>query len=189
MCSPPGSARSDVAGWTMVSTWPVENVLFNNGVLLFGDPVFAHALPRLRDLAQYILASNVADTDDAGANGEVRAIASEPTTRSCNHRRMEGCIGVIPVMEIGSNQWYSMHGVVSLQATARPSITRDDEMLCLGLFAPRRPSKSHLSNSPLHTFPCSSSSDTFTNQKESCFAIGYVHVRDVSSQTSSSASW
>ena len=63
--------------------------------LLFGDPVLAHALPRLGDLAQDILASNVADTDDAGANGEVRTIASEPTTRGSNHRSIEGWRGVI----------------------------------------------------------------------------------------------
>lgn len=165
MCSPPGFARSDVAGWTAVSTWPVENILFNRGILLFGDPVLAHALPRLGDLAQDILASNVADTDDAGANGEVRAIASEPTTRSCNHRRMEGCIGEILVMEIESNQWFSMHGVVSLQAAARPSITRDDEMPVPRLVRVSSGLRSltHLSNSPLHTLPYSSSSETFTN--------------------------
>jgi len=62
--------------------------------LLFGDSVLAHALPRLGDLAQDILASDVAGTDDAGANGEARAIASEPTTRSSNHRSIEGCSGV-----------------------------------------------------------------------------------------------
>ena len=73
--------------------------LLSNGSLLFGDPVLAHALPRLGDLAQDILASDVADTDDAGADCEVRAIASEPTTRSCNHRRIEGCIGIVYVME------------------------------------------------------------------------------------------
>lgn len=93
-----------------------KHLLLRNGILLFRDPVLTHALPRLGDLAQDILASDVADTDDAGANGEVRAIASEPTTRGSNHRSIEGRSDVIFVMENGSNQWY-MHGVVSLQAT------------------------------------------------------------------------
>ena len=88
-------------------------LLFRECSLLFGDPVLAHALPRLRNLAQDILASDVADTDDAGANGEVRAIASEPTTRSSNHRRIEGCISVLLMMEIGSNQWYARRGFVA----------------------------------------------------------------------------
>jgi hypothetical protein len=63
-----------------------------------------------------------------------------------------------------------------------PSITRDDEMLCLGLLASRRPFKSHLSNSPLDTY---FRPDTLTSWKESVFAKGYAHVIHVSSHLSS----
>ena len=110
--------------------------------LLFGDSVLAHALPRLGDLAQDILASDVADADDAGANGEVRAIASEPTTRSSNHRSIEGRSDVIFVMEIGSNQWWYMQEWFRCKP---PSITRDDELLCLGSLTSCRLFKPHLS--------------------------------------------
>lgn len=108
-----------------------NHLLLRNGILLFRYPVLTHALSRLGDLAQDILASDVADTDDAGANGEVRAIASEPTTRSSNHRSIEGRSGVVFVMEIGSNQWYMQEWF----RCKPPSSTRDDELPCLGLLA------------------------------------------------------
>jgi hypothetical protein len=46
--------------------------------LFLCDALIAHALPRLSDLPQNILGSQVASAEHAGTNGKVRAIALRP---------------------------------------------------------------------------------------------------------------
>jgi hypothetical protein len=118
------------AGPRLALGWPISSSS-RTASLLFGDPVVAHALARLGDLAQDILASDVADTDDAGAHGEARTIASEPTTRSSNHRSIEGWSGV-GLMKTESDQcWHSGAFV----ASHPPARAMTDAGLCLGLLA------------------------------------------------------
>lgn len=49
--------------------------------VLLGDSFLAHALPCFAELAQCILTGKVGGAEDAGANGEVGAVASQPVAR------------------------------------------------------------------------------------------------------------
>lgn len=49
--------------------------------VLFCNPLLAHALPGLAELAQRILAGEVCGTEDSRANGKVGAVAPQPAAR------------------------------------------------------------------------------------------------------------
>lgn len=49
--------------------------------VLLGDSLLAHALPCFAELTQRILAGQIGGAEDAGANGEVGAVAPQPVAR------------------------------------------------------------------------------------------------------------
>lgn len=53
--------------------------------LLPGNSVTAHALTSLGDLGQYVLAGQIAGTDDASADSETATIAADPAPGSTYH--------------------------------------------------------------------------------------------------------
>lgn len=60
--------------------------------VLLRDPLLAHALPRFAELAQRILAGQVGRAEDAGAHGQVGAVAPQPVARRLYHRVLCGAM-------------------------------------------------------------------------------------------------
>lgn len=68
-----------------VSTYPVHTSYDRLHLLFLCNSITTHALPRIRQLAQDILRSNIAGSQDSQPNRDWSAVALEPASCSRNH--------------------------------------------------------------------------------------------------------
>jgi len=60
-------------------------MIATEALLLLRNPIAAHPIPRIIDLADHILRRHISGTHDTDPNGDGCAVSTEPSPRSLEH--------------------------------------------------------------------------------------------------------